>query len=401
VHYDENLPGFGLRVTKAGARSIVLNYWVNGLERRMTLDSISLDAASNEEIDRVFSKCRREAARIKAGAKYEGADPMGARHDNRAKPTMRDLADRYIEEHLPKKRSRDDDLLMINGKILPSLGNRRVADLKFADIDALHRKITASGAGVRANRVMSVLSKMFNLAISWDWLSDNPAKRIQRNGEERRQRYLVPDELKRLGNVLGKQRTRSADAISLLLLTGARRGEVLGARWDQFDLEDGIWTKPSAHTKQKKEHRVPISAPARALVSRMRKQAEQAAQKARVEVSPFLFPGRSGLPQKALKRTWATVCSDAKLEGVRLHDLRHSFASILASSGQSLLVIGALLGHTNPATTARYSHLFDDPLREATERVGATVFGKKKNADIVVLSKRAARRERLSVKQTT
>ena len=178
--------------------------------------------------------------------------------------------------------------------------------------------------------------------------------------------------MRRLTEALANHSSRdAANAVRLLLLTGARRGEVLSATWHQFDLAVGVWTKPSSHTKQKREHRVPLSASARQLLADMRTDAER-----RGETSPYLFPARTGdAPIGDIKKSWIALCKAAGINGVRLHDLRHTYASVLASAGQSLPVIGALLGHTQPSTTARYAHLFDDPLRAATERVGAIVSG--------------------------
>jgi integrase len=205
---------------------------------------------------------------------------------------------------------------------------------------------------------------MFNLAIRRKWRADNPAVGVKRNFEDKRHRYLSPDEIARLVAALdGHPQRMSAAALRLLLLTGARRGEVLGATWDMFDLERGIWTKPSAHTKQRRLHRVPLSSPALELLRDLRKRAN----------GPYVFPGSRGLPLREVKRTWASVCQTARLSDCRIHDLRHSFASILASSGASLPVIGRLLGHTQSATTDRYAHLFDEPLRIATEQVGLIV----------------------------
>jgi integrase len=169
--------------------------------------------------------------------------------------------------------------------------------------------------------------------------------------------------------------------VRLLLLTGARRGEVLSATWDQFDLTAGIWTKPSSHTKQKKEHRVPLSAPARQLLAEIKAK--------NWKPSPYVFPGRAGDgPMNEIKKSWAALCKATDLRGVRLHDLRHTYASVLASAGLSLPVIGALLGHTQPGTTARYAHLFDDPLRAATERAAAIVTGKGDTGEVVPLERR-------------
>jgi integrase len=209
---------------------------------------------------------------------------------------------------------------------------------------------------------------MFSLATRWEYRLDNPVKGLHRNPEPKRTRYLSGEELRRLTNVLADHPNRqSANVIRLLLLTGARRGEVLNATWDQFDLEGGIWIKPSAHTKQKKEHRVPLSAAAKQLLCEMKAEAGE---------SSHVFPGRvPGEPLREIKSFWSGVCRRAGLEDFRIHDLRHTYASILASAGLSLPVIGALLGHTQPNTTARYSHLFDDPLREATERVSDAVNG--------------------------
>jgi integrase len=220
---------------------------------------------------------------------------------------------------------------------------------------------------------------MFSLAVKWELRSDNPIKGIERNAEEKRKRYLKPEELQRLTRALAEEKNeQAANAVRLLLLTGARRGEVLGATWDQFDLAAGTWVKPGATTKQKTEHRVPLSAPTLQLLAAMRQRAK----------TPFLFPAGDG-PMRDLKKHWTRICRAAGLAeqvekkrggkrwqaSVRVHDLRHSYASILASAGLSLPVIGALLGHTQPSTTARYAHLFDDPLRQATERVGAIVTG--------------------------
>jgi integrase len=226
---------------------------------------------------------------------------------------------------------------------------------------------------------------MFSLAVRWEMRPDNPVNGLERNHEDKRARYLSGDELRRLIQVLAVYKNRdAANVIRLLLLTGARRGEVLAATWDQFDLEAGVWTKPSSHTKQRREHRVPLSGPARRLLSEMKRAAERRAAEANRQYSPFLFPAQrrrwrgerdtaSADHMREVKGQWATICRLADLRGVRVHDLRHTYASVLASAGQSLPVIGALLGHTQPATTARYSHLFDDPLRAATEQMASAV----------------------------
>jgi integrase len=212
------------------------------------------------------------------------------------------------------------------------------------------------------------LSRMFTLAVKWKLCSDNPCKGVKRNREHLRKRYLKPEELARLTKALAEEPNQTAaDAVRLLLLTGARRGEVLGAAWAQFDLAAGTWSKPPASVKQDEYHQVPLSGPARQLLGRLHKQAAG---------SPWVFPGRNGRPREDLKYVWQRVRKAAGISDLRLHDIRHSFASQLASGGASLPLIGALLGHSNPTTTFRYAHLFHDPQRKAVEKVGAIIAGK-------------------------
>jgi integrase len=257
-----------------------------------------------------------------------------------------------------------------------------VTDVSYGYVDKLHRQITKAGARYRANRVVALLSKMFALAVRWKMRADNPARGIERNQEERRTRYLSTNELGRLTKALAEHGDRqAADIVRLLLLTGSRRGEVQGARWDQLDLERGIWTKPGSTTKQKTEHRVPLSAPALQLLTTLRREAG--------EDAVFVFPSHGATGYRVeIERNWADICREAGITAARLHDLRHTYASLLVSAGLSLPIIGGLLGHSQPQTTARYAHLADDPLRAATERVGAIVTGKP-SAEIVSLNKRA------------
>jgi len=224
--------------------------------------------------------------------------------------------------------------------------------------------------GYLANRTLALLSTMFELSVRWGYRSNNPAKGITKFHEEKRDRWLSDDELSRLLTALDDHPNQvAANAIRLQLLTGARIGEVLSARWEDFDLDRGVWTKPSHHTKQKGTEHLPLSASAMELLRGMHGQTEEA--------RTFLFPGRNpDRPISDLKRFWKAVTSAAGLEDYRIHDNRHTHASYLVSSGMSLAIVGRLLGHTNPMTTQRYAHLADDPLRAAAE-----VFGKKMSGE--------------------
>lgn len=390
------MKGFGVRVTAAGAKSFILNYRAAGRERRITIGS-----APDWSVTAARDRARELKRRVDVGE-----DPMAERHDDRVAPTIAELAKRFETEHLSRRRAATakEYLSILHGHILPALGPVKVADLRHVDVERLHRKISAS-APYRANRAMSVLSRMMSLAIKWELRADNPVKGIERATESKRERFLTPAEIARLTAALDAHSERtSCDAIRLLLLTGARRGETLSATWSQFDLERDVWTKPSAATKQAKEHRIPLSTSAAELLASIKAKADPAC--------PYVFPGTSTTdaagkvtwaPLREIKRAWLAVCVQAGLaeqvdqkdisgkavvgpDGkpvrvwkttARLHDLRHSYASLLASSGLSLPIIGALLGQTQVSTTARYAHLLDDVLRAATEKVGEIVDGTK------------------------
>jgi integrase len=256
---------------------------------------------------------------------------------------------------------------MLRNHVRPHFGEyTKVADVDFSHIDALHRKISKAGHKHRANRVVAVLSKMFALAVRWKLRSDNPCKGIEKNQENKRKRYLSGDELVRLTTALaGHPDRQAADIVRLLLLTGCRRGEALAAEWDDIDLGAGIWSKPASTTKQAADHVVPLSAPARQLLSDIADNGSAGA---------YVFPSHGAVGHRTtIKRNWRQITKAAEITGLRIHDLRHSFASELASGGASLPLIGALLGHSSPVTTARYAHLYDDPQRAAVERVGAAV----------------------------
>jgi integrase len=359
---DNEVPGFGIRVTANDARSYVLRYVVRGSGRERTY---TIGDATIWRCTAARDKARELRREIE-----DGGDPLGAIEDERAAPTVGDLIERFRAEHLPKKRpsTRGDYRRMIDNHIGPHFGAHvKVSDVVFSDVDGLHRKITKSGSTYAANRCVAVLSKMFSLAIRWGWRSDNPCRGIEKNKEFHRRRYLSGHELVRLTKALAKHEDRdAADAIRLLLLTGARRGEVLSMKW--ADVEDGVWSKLPSSTKQEEHHQVPLSAPALQLLADIKKRQR------RRGVSKFVFPGDGANGHRVeLKKDWAQLTKVAGIEALRIHDLRHSYASQLVSGGASLALVGALLGHSNPNTTARYAHLMRDPLKEATEKVGAVI----------------------------
>jgi integrase len=374
--WDSEVTGFAVRVfapSKAnpeGARTFLLSYWLNGSERRFRIGSWP---------DWSVMAARAEAKEIRQRVDC-GEDPAKDRRERREAPTMAEVAERYKAEHLPRKapQSQHDDGVMV-GHILKHLGaDRRVADVHHGDIVALHRAITDSGHPVLANRIVSCASRMFALALkpmageNKPWRDDaqgNPCKGIEKNPEQAKERFLSPAEIVAVVEGLDAYgRTPAADCIRLILLTGCRPGEAMLATWGQLDAQPGYWIKPAATTKQRKTHNLPLSAPALQLVAEIR------AARGGVDSNDYVFPGqRPGQPLRQLRVCWGAVCKHARLTGVRIYDLRHTFAATGAGGGLSLPLIGRLLGHTQARTTQRYAHLADDPVRAAADKVAATI----------------------------
>ena len=389
IQYDEEIPGFGARITSSGVISFILNYRVNGRERRYTI-------GRHPELTALAA---RERAIQLRGKLLDGIDPLQQRIDARSDPTMDDLANDFLERYAKAHKrasSIRNDRQMLQNTILPRIGSIRVRAVTRRDIETLHHGLKETP--YRANRVLALLSKMFTLAMEWGWRADNVVKGIPRYPEDRRETWLTTEQVEALLVALDNYSDQSAaNAIRLLILTGAREGEVLSATWDQFDLKRGIWTKPSHHTKQKKIEYTPLSKTAVQLLQRMNAS----------RTSPALFPaGHNGKRESSrphhdtdrggsaaknatrvtIWRPWVQVCKAAGLATaeqipgkrkkflmiwkptIRIHDLRHTFASHLVSSGESLHIVGKLLGHTLPQTTARYAHIADGALRDAANR---------------------------------
>jgi len=369
------VPGFGIRVTP-GAKTFVFRYRSDGIDRTMRIGALgpwTVVAA-------------RERARELRRQVDGGADPQRLRADAEKAATLKDLWDRYLKGYTTtlRKRTVEAYTATFDNLIKPALGKMKVGKIQHDDVVQLHAKVTRDNGPYSANRVVALLSALFGVAIRLRLLTENPAKGVHRNVEQPRKKYLTEDEAKRLLEAIKKLRhPQSANAIRLLLLTGARKGETLAAKWTDIDIKNGVWTKPGATTKQRTTHRVVLSSSACALLADMHKNRTS---------QVWVFPGgddEDKTHQRDLKAAWRSIQKTANLPHIRIHDLRHSFASFLVSSGASLPMIGSLLGHTQAQTTARYAHLFESAQKEAADSVGNLIDGiaAGKKADVVPLKR--------------
>jgi integrase len=393
--WDSALPGFGLRVKPSGARSYIAQYrtW-SGRSKRMTLGRhgvLTVDEA-------------RSSARQVLASAARGDDPAGEKAEARRAITFSEFADRYLDQHAtPKKKasSAATDRRNLRLHLRPALGSLTVAEITRADVVKLHHDMRETPGA--ANRILALLSKMMNLAERWGLRHDgsNPCRHVERYPERRRERFLSAAELGRLGDVLRELEAKGAEspsvigAIRLLVLTGARRSEILNLRWEHVDLERALLRLPDSKTGAKVIH---LGAPALQVLAGLPRRCE------------WVLPTASGSGPVSLSGPWNRIRQQADLEDVRIHDLRHSFASVGAGAGLGLPIIGKLLGHRAAATTARYAHLADDPVRQASEAISSRIaasMGDGRNAELVELQQcsvqkiRRSGRTRAAVKSPT
>jgi integrase len=361
IIWDTELIGFGVIILPTHKRNYVVQYRnTDRVQRRFKIGNHG----------QITTELARELAKKRLASVTQGHDPVEQKTQFQRMMTMKDLVQDYFERHAYKKRPKSiqEDHNLLKNIILPCFENSKIAYITHRDIETLHLKYKKTP--YQANRALSLLSKMFSLAMAWGWCDDNPVKGIQKYPEEKRDRWLNEEEMEKLWQILDQHPNHpTAYIFKFLLLTGARKGEVINATWDQFDLEKGVWTKPAHLTKQKRKEHLPLSQKALDILYEI--------QKFKVSDSDYLFPGRlPGEPLKDVKKFWGNVLKKAGIDNVRIHDLRHTHASHLVSSGLSLSIVGRLLGHTQAATTQRYAHLADEPLRQAANLFGDKI-GKK------------------------
>lgn len=359
--WDTDVKGFGVRCRASGAKYYVVKMRVGGRQRWLTIGRHGSPWTPDS--------ARREAIQL-LGLKAGGKDPATERDRQKGAITIAELGSRFLTEYVAhhcKPRTADEYRRAVVHFINPVLGRQRIADLTRADVTRLHHRFRERP--YQANRSLAVLSKMMNLAEGWGLRLDgsNPVRHVKKYREDKRERYLTSEELRRLGAVLSDAHANQAEtpftlaAIGLLILTGARLTEILTLRWEHVDLDGGVLRLPNSKTGAKLVY---LNDAAIGLLRTM----------PRMQGNPHVIPGKKpGARLVNLQKAWRRIRARANLDDVRIHDLRHSFASVAVGAGMSLPMIGKLLGHTQPATTARYAHLAADPIRAASNLVGAEI----------------------------
>jgi integrase len=358
--------GLFLRITANGSRSFVLRFRTKaGIRHSMTVGNFS------GEFGVVHARAKAHALKVVIEA---GGDPLQAAADavieHKGRPTVARLAKEWMEavEAECSERTAKEYQGILDKHVLPALKDKAVADVETIDVKRLVNAIRRKRK-VTSNRVRSVLSAMFNFALTNytkpPWLAFNPVtKAVKRFDEEKRVRSLTDEEFARLDETLKHCGSRqSADAVRLIYWTGSRKGETLSALWSEFDLVNGTWDRPSHHTKQKRRHLIALHPEALALLKDMKARAPKDA--------VYVFPGDGDGPLLDIKTMWRGLMRRAQITGFRIHDLRHTFASRLVNQGATLPEIGQLLGHTQSQTTARYAHLSLDGQRRTLARLAS------------------------------
>lgn len=371
--WDTDLKGFGVRVTPQGTKTYVARYRVGG-GRSGTLRQFVIGRHGT-----VTPEQARADAKIILADATRREDPQGDRASRRAELTLAKLCDLYLEEGCATKKpsTLHTDKSRIDRHVRPLLGSRRLSTLKRADIErflqdvatgktALVQKTKKRGKSVvrggkgAATRTVGLLGAILEFAVGRGLLALNPARGVERYKDNQSQRFLTGDEMGRLGSTLAtiKANAHALNIIRLLALTGARRSEIEGLCWSEIDLPNSCLRLADSKTGARV---LPIGAAAVVVIEALSRSNE----------SPFVFPSADD-PTKHFMGTpkvWLRVRKAAKLEGARLHDLRHHLAGLGASGGYSLPIIGAILGHRDAKTTRQYAHLSDTPVKLAADKM--------------------------------
>ncbi len=379
-YFDDDVVGFGMYRTPGGTGTFFAEFRpvAGGSKKRIKLGRVGTLKANEA----------REAARKAIAHAGLGKDLAKDRANERAGGTVKELVEEYIAGKDMKQSTRDFYNVTLRKHIVPHLGSQKAVAVSRVDVQRAHMKMSRT-ARYSANRAMALLSAAYVWGSKRGSVPEgmNPAAAIDRNREEARERYLTPDEMTRLGDALReaetigiphkpseskhapKEQNRTiygphvTGAIRLLMLTGCRLREILNLRWSEYDEKRGLLLLPDSKTGKKT---IVLSEAAQAEIDSLPR------------IGAYVIASRSaGMPDEKpradLKKPWAAIAGHAGIDDVHLHDLRHTFASVGAGDGMSLLTIGKLLGHADAATTQRYAHVDVNPARAAANAIAGQI----------------------------
>ncbi len=401
--WDRDLAGLGVKVNRGGRKVFVVQYRLAGLGRSSTTKRVTMSEVGTLTVEQA-----RKQARLELGRVAQGSDPALDRHVGKRASKVREFGQAYLADvRIRRKESTANEYARIWEKyVIPALGSRPVAEVTTIELRRLHRSLSATP--FMANRVIAVLGAFFTFAMREGVRPEglNPTRGVETFPEQSREMFLTPEQFRVLGAALdraerigllpppekrrkpksattAKHRPKNADvprvanpaavaAIRLLALTGCRVGEILALRWDEVDFEHGELRLGDTKTGRSVR---PLGDVAAELLRTLPTRPE----------SPYVLPGAiEGQPLTEIKRVWHAVRYAAGLPALRLHDLRHSFASVPADGGVSLLVIRSMLGHSRVATTERYAHLTRGPVRRAANSASADIASWMRGSDTAV-----------------
>ena len=365
----DTMSGFGIKVLPSGKKMFVIKYRANGGGRTAQQRWLTLGQFGHLTCEQARSLAQQALAAV-----ARGEDPQEDKTTNRTAPRLNDVWDRFAADQLPMKKpgTRREYESQWGDLIQPKFGTQLVKDIKRADIDRFHKSLRETP--YRANRTLALFSRLMTLTEHWEWRDQgtNPCRFVEKFKEEGRERFLNAEEIGRLATAINSMTAEGeiwpdiGNAVKLLLLTGARLTEITNAQWEWVDWKLQILALPDSKTGKK-----PVYLGASAIELLRQQQATS-----RDADSMYIFPGRSaGKPLHNLRKPWGRICQRAGIVGVRLHDLRHTAASIAVGQGITLPVIGALLGHSQAQTTLRYAHVASDPALMAVDAIGGVVSG--------------------------
>jgi integrase len=347
IRWDDSLPGFGVRIYPSEKKAFVFSYRFNNRKRLLTIGSTNV----------LTLKKARQLVKKYSISLIDGIDPLEVRQSTRRGTKVGDLCQYYLDNYAVQKKSYKEDQRRINKFVLPKWKNINVSAITKANIASLHHNI-GKDAPYEANRVLSLIRRLFNLSYQWGFLDDqkiNPAVGHPMFKETKRDRWLNQAELQRLAKTINNADPYINSAIWLYLLTGCRKQELLSAKWS--DIDEGQMELKIPETKNSKPHYIPLSKQAMDILNNTPK----------LDDNPFIFP-RNDSHLTTIQRPWEKIRIEAGIPDVRLHDLRRTVGSMLAQNGNSLHLIGRVLNHSNQATTAIYAKFAQDHVRAALDK---------------------------------